>query len=142
MSIKGLNAVFQTSQTLEKKGVWIELGDINEDGKVTKFLIARAGGSNTEFEKAMEKVTKKHLIAYRAKALSPSQMRELTIPLYAKYVVMGWENVMCDDQYIDYTPENCERLFRQFGDFFDFIAKEAGEFDLFRQANLEAVQGN
>jgi hypothetical protein len=141
--LKGLNAAFQTSSDLEKKGVWLDLGELNgKEGEVTKILLARSGGMNVEFQRAMEKITRKNLTRYKAKAISTQEMTDMTIPIYAKHVVLDWENVMFNGEYLPYTPENCEIIFRELPDFFDLIAKEAGDFDLFKQANLEVARGN
>ena len=52
-----LYKLFKTDEKLETDGVWLEYGQ-TEEGKPIRIKIARAGGRNVAFAKALEKATR------------------------------------------------------------------------------------
>lgn len=138
-----LNKLFETNKNLEVKGIWLELGNINDDPeKPAEILIARSGGKNTEYDKEVERIGRKNQTAIRVKAINNVQIKNLLKPVYAKHVVKGWKNIKFNDQFVEYSPEVCEQIFNDLPDFYDFIIEQSNDHNLFRQANLDAALGN
>ena len=52
-----LYKLFKTNENLETDGIWLEYGQ-TADGKPIRIKIARAGGHNVAFSKALEKATR------------------------------------------------------------------------------------
>lgn len=79
---------FATDKTLEKTGVWLDYGDF-------RILVARAGGSNTKYEKTLEVASRPHRRGLATGTISVKILRAVLISVYAKAVVLDW-NVKVD----------------------------------------------
>ena len=73
----------RTNSTLETKGVEIEYGSI-------KVLLARAGGSNKRYMKAMERVAKPLRRAQQTGQLSVEKAQERVRQVFSETVILNW----------------------------------------------------
>lgn len=127
-------AMFETNVDVEKTGVVIDYGPFS-------IRIARAGGSNGKYAKQLEKSTKpfKRIID----KLNVEQERQIWREVYAKSIVISWENVK-DKQgnVIPFNVTNCIRLFTDLPDLLDDLKTQANTMALFMEDITEGDLGN
>lgn len=137
-----LYKLFKTNQNLETDGIFIEYGTTPE-GKPTRIKIARSGGANKAFSKALEKATRPHRKAIQNGLLDNATADRLFKDVFAETVVLGWENVEGPDgSPLPFTRENALKLFDDLPDLFADLREQAGNVALFREEVAEADLGN
>ncbi len=137
-----LYSLFKTDESLETDGILIEYGEAS-NGEPIRFRIARAGGQNTVFTKALEKATRPYRKAIQTGMLDDKTADKLYKGVFAEHVVLGWENVEGPDgKPIEYSKENALTLFKDLPDLFLDLREQAGNVSLFRQEVMEADLGN
>lgn len=157
----GLKQQFKTDETLETKGVVVQYGQ-------TRIRIARAGGANVAYKKALEKEMKPHRRALAANVMSNEQAMPILQSLFAKHVVVDW-NVECpvdgQDQWVrgidpedvgqpaverevlaesllPVTPENILLVFKELPELYADLQDQANSHALFREEENEEAAGN
>jgi hypothetical protein len=137
-----LYSQFKTNANLEIDGIWIEYG-INDKGKPIRIKIARAGGNNKAFTKAMERVTRPYRRAIQSGTLSNEVAEKLYREAFAETVVLGWENVEGPNGVaLMFTKDNAVQLFNDLPDLFVDLRDQASQAALFREEVMEADLGN
>jgi hypothetical protein len=157
----GLYDKMKTSPKLESEGIWLQIDD-------TRIRLARAGGKNTKFITAAEKIAREHKRSLDL--MGEEQGRKLFSKLYAEIIVLDWLTKAKDgdlDEDADQAAEdlaedkrwkrgipgpdgevrefNVENILKTFDDLPDLlkIVKETAEdAALFRQSLLKDVEGN
>lgn len=134
-----LHKNFATNKDLEKTGITIQYEDPDEsDVPPVKIRIARAGGSNIAYDKAMDKKTRPLRRAIAANSISLHEIRRLSREVFAETVVLGWENVFDEEgEEIPFNVKNCIELFTKYPDLFTDIQQQADTAQLFRGQELE-----
>lgn len=137
-----LYKLFKTDENLETDGIFIEYGE-TDDGKPVRIRIARAGGKNTAFTKALEKATRPHRKAIQSGSMDNATADRLYRDVFADTVVLGWENVTGPDgKPLEFNKENVLKLFQDLPDLFQDLREQAANAALFREAVLEEDLGN
>jgi len=80
----GLKRSFKTDNILEVKGIIIEHDDV-------RIRVARAGGANKAFTKALANATRPHQRAVKVGAMSEKKSNEILMKVYANTIVLAWE---------------------------------------------------
>lgn len=145
MSSNPLYTNYKTDKTLEIQGIFFEAGELDEGGvkKPIRFKIARAGGANSNFTKAMERETKPYKRAIQTKTLSNDQANVLYQRAFVSSVLLGWENVRdANNQDLPFTFDNAMSLFNDLPDLFNDLREAASDASLFREDELEHDLGN
>lgn len=134
-----LHKNFATNKNLEREGITVEYFDPEEvDEKPVRIKIARAGGSNVAYDKELDKATKAIRRQIGAGQVSLAKIRTITRDVFAKTVVLGWENVKDENGVaIPFTPEAALKLFTDLPDLFDDLQEQASNAGLFRAGQLE-----
>ena len=143
MSMYGL---FKTSVDLESGGVIIDYGSF-------RVTIARAGGYNKRFAKALEAITKPYRRAMQTETMDNDIAIELLYKVYADTVIIKWETKVDDEWKIgieqpddeDLLPVNAENIiktFTQLPDLFLDIREQSNRIAIFREEILENDSGN
>lgn len=123
---------FKTDSRVENEGIWIDFG---ESGRIR---IARAGGSNGPFVRAMERVHREYRKQIQLDVLDAKKSVDLLVQVYADTVVLGWEGVTGEDgKPLPFNRENCAKLLRDLPDLFRELQEHAGSMALFRESILE-----
>lgn len=134
---KSIYDKFSTDKKLEQEGVTLDYGDGME------IRIARAGGSNVKFEKALQAKSRKYGLQVKHDLLDPDQMRELMREVLAETVVLGWSGVTDrEGNTLSFSKENCVQLFKDLPDLFDDVLEQSRKAALFKTSILEAESGN
>ncbi len=153
----GLKNQFASDKTLESKGIIIDYGD-------ARIRIARAGGANKKFAKALDRKTKPFRRAIQAGVLDNDRSNKLLMEVYAKTVVLDWETNTGTDSdpvwtngidpedagvdpveeggLIQVNEENILKVFLNLPDLFFDLQQQAQAGTLFRAELDEAAAGN
>lgn len=158
----GLYDKMKTSPKLETEGIWLEIDD-------TRIRLARAGGKNTKFIAAAEKLAREHKRSLDL--MGEEQGRKLFSKIYAEIIVLDWlarrpDGDLDEDglQFPENAPEetsrwtrgisgpggevlekNVENILKTFEDLPDLLrlVKETAEdASLFRQSLIKDIEGN
>lgn len=133
---------FKTDEALETDGIWIEYG-VTDTGQPIRIKIARAGGRNTAFSKALERATRPYRKAIQTGTLDNKTADNLYKDVFAETVVLDWINVEDQDgQPMDFKKENVVKLFNDLPDLFNDLREQAANVALFREEVLEGALGN
>lgn len=137
-----LYAQYKTDPELEKSGLWLEYGP-NSKGNEQRIRIARAGGANTQFQKRVEALTKPYRRQIQTEIIGNDMVTKLLRQAYAETVVLGWENIEGPDgEEMQFSVENCVKLFTDLPDLFTDVQEQAQRAALFRAELREADAGN
>jgi hypothetical protein len=127
---------FKADPSMEQEGIWLDYGDF-------KIRIARAGGSNVNYAKALEKQAELNKTAIRTNTIKSAQSRALMIKVYATSVLLDWEDVQDENgQTLPFTADNAEKVLTDCPDLFDDIRAQAASLALFRRELLEEAAKN
>lgn len=137
------------------KGVTIEFDSC-------KVTLARAGGSNLKYQRALLAKTRPYRAAIDAGTAAPEVLNDILIEVYAETVVIGW-GTKVGDQYLvgiepppvkgtkleldsngllPFTPKNVAFVLKQLPDFFAYIQGEAQKIANFRAEEAEVAAKN
>jgi len=134
-----MNSIYnalKTDPAAEQDGIVLDFGDFT-------VTVARAGGENEKFKKALRRRMDKHKRAIQFESLPEEVANRILAECYAEAVVLGWEGV-CDEQgnEIPYSPEACMKLLQELPEFFATIREEASKISNFLVAKRKATAGN
>ena len=157
----GLYDKMKTSPKLESEGIWLQIDD-------TRIRLARAGGKNTKFITAAEKIAREHKRSLDL--MGEEQGRKLFSKLYAEIIVLDWltkakdgtldedadaaaEDLPEDKRWKrgisgpdgsirDFNVENILKTFDDLPDLLKIVKETAEDAALFRQSLLKDVEGN
>lgn len=133
---------FKADGNLERDGILLQYGE-NSAGQPICIRIARAGGANTEFTKAMEAATKPYRRQIQTETMPLVQVQKLMHKVYAQSVVIGWENVEDEEgKPMQFSVDNCIKLFQDLPDLFLDLQEQAQRAVLFRAEIRDADAGN
>lgn len=132
----GLWKSFKTDPELEQRGVWLDYGDF-------RVRIARAGGTNKGYMKAVEAKTAQLRRAIQHGVIDITRTNAILREVYAEHVVLAWETKR-DGHWVsgieDYsegqsllpvTAENLNFIFKELPDIFSDIQEQATQLGLF-----------
>lgn len=127
----------QTSADLEKKGV--EFEPFPGEGV---FILARAGGSNDRWKKALEKKTRP-LRGRQGAKLDDDQMRAITLEIFIETVLLGWSEVKDrDEKELKYTKNNAKVLFEDLPELFEILMESANNSSFYLREIQQAQAKN
>jgi len=140
---------FAVDTDLEQKGVVIDY----EEFRVT---IARAGGSNKRYQKALEKFSRPFQRAMQTETMSNTKAEDLLKQAYAQEVVLNWEVPAAAGKWkkgipnpdggkdLPFNTENVLKVLRddRLGDLWVDLKNQAGKGAIFRASLAEAQAGN
>lgn len=139
---------FGTNEDLEKGGVELDYGTF-------RVRIARAGGANKKFAKAMELKSRPHRRALEAGTMNEDVAMEILYEAYAETIIIGWsvpskdkEDVWVsaiegsDGENITFNSENLVATFKALPELFLAIKDSAEQAATFRSDDLEQEAKN
>lgn len=134
---ESLYDLFGTDKELEKDGIVLNYG------KGGKIKIARAGGANSRFAKALETKMRPYRRQFEAGTMDETVANDLLLEAFAETVVLGWEGVQDrEGNELAFTRENVTKLFKDLPDLFTDVREQAMKFANFRVTQVEADAGN
>lgn len=143
MSIK---SIFGTDPKVERDGAWLDFGEF-------RVRVARAGGANKSYQRALEEESREHRRVIELNALDPELAEDILRRVYARAVVRDWETkrdgemvqgIELEDgaELLPVNPENVLAAFRAFPDLFSTIQADAASIAMFRAGLRESAAGN
>lgn len=140
----GLSKQFETNANLEVNGVPVTVGDANPDGSFVTFILARAGKSNKNYQKALTRAAAPFSRQLRMNIEVP-QLEEAYKAVFCDVVLRGWSNVPKadvtgnkeDSGYIEFNKQNAMALFNRLPELYEFLQEQASSASLFLEANRE-----
>lgn len=152
----------KTSPRLETEGIWLQVDE-------TRIKLARAGGKNTRYIAAAEKIAREHKRALDF--MGEEQGRKLFSKLFAELIVLDWltkdpEGTLDEDgaalpegadpsdgrwkrgisgptgEIIEFKVENVLKTFDDIPDLLRMVKETAEDPSLFRQSILKDIEGN
>lgn len=133
---------FKTDSNTEVNGVVLDYG-VNSQGERIQFTVARAGGGNVRFSKAMEAKVRPYRRQIQNDTLDMSVMQDILKQVYAEAVVIGWKGVENEEgEAVPYSPAAAVKLFSDLPDLFVDIQEQAQKATLYRAAEREADSKN
>lgn len=135
--------LFKTEADLEQHGIDYQLT------KNIKFRLARAGGANSKFTRAIDVKTRG--LRKQIQAISDGKhdqdtldlLEELTQEAFAETVILGWEGVTNEEgEHLDFTKDNAMKLFKDMPDLWSEIRDTAMKMANFQAEALEEDAGN
>lgn len=103
-----------------------------------QITIKRAGSSNAEYTKLLAALLKPHRYKIQNGVADPKVIREVMAEVYAKTVIVGWENVTDRaGKKIAFNVENCKKLLIDLEALFDDIQEQAEKLSNFRKEQNE-----
>jgi len=134
--MSNVSKVFGTNKTLEKEGIMLDYGEF-------AVRVARAGGSNKAFSTLFERLTKPHRRAMETNTMSEETMKDIMYEVYAKTVVLDWAGINDDEgKPVQYSAEECIKLFREAPDFYANLSEAASTFNMFQEEQAEQDEKN
>lgn len=138
----GLYSTFGTNKEMERKGIYLQYGT-NSKGEPIKFLVARQGGSNTAFNRAMEAATKPHRRMIQTDNMDEKTSQGILVKVFSQAVILGWEGVEDENNNpLPFNRENCEKLLTDLPELLKDISVQTNNFSLFRDAVMEEDEKN
>lgn len=124
--MSGPYSVFLTDKALEKEGIVLDYGDF-------KIKVARAGGANAAFQKALASKIRPYKRQLDAGTIPDDVAEKLFLDVYAEAVVLGWEGVTDENgKPLPYSKENAVKLFSDLPDLFRDVQNQAAAISNFR----------
>jgi hypothetical protein len=140
--VDSIYALFQTDKTAEQEGIILNYG------RFGKIRVARAGGSNKKFAKALEMGMRPHRSAGKAgltglEGLDDAVAEDILVRAFAESVVLGWEGVKgLDGKLIPFSKDNVIKLFKDMPDLFADVRDQSAQLAAFRAHLTEVDSGN
>lgn len=133
---------FKTDGDIEKKGIILSYGE-NERGEEIWFRIARAGGANRAYERAVEAKTRPYRRQIQNESADPVVLERVLREVYAETIILAWGGVDTPDgEPLAFSRENAVKLLHDLPDLFRDIREQASKIALFREELLEADSEN
>jgi hypothetical protein len=139
MESKGFNfdKAFGTNKDLEEHGAWDE---IYMDGESLKVKIARK--NNAHYKRMIRsEMTKNKRKLDREDQAAIELFDRIMIRVMAKTILLGWGELLVNDELVEYSVENAELVLRN-EDFRKEVDSISDSFDLYKQEQDEEVKGN
>lgn len=137
-----LYKTFKTDPSLETSGVDLNYG-ANESGEQIIIRIARAGGANKAYEKALANKIRPIKRQIQTGTVAEATLKEIMREVYAETVILGWEGVEDENgDPLPFTSENAKKLFVDLPDLFSDIQGQAQEIAIFRTDVMDETVKN
>lgn len=135
---------FQTSKDMERDGIWLDYGLLDEDvTKPIRIKVARSGGSNQNFAKALETKTKPHRRSIQTETIDTKIVEKLLMETFVDSVILDWTNVSDKDgNVLPFTRENVILVMTDLPDLFADIREQSAKAVLYRQEILDVDAKN
>jgi len=136
---------FSTDKKLEQEGIKIDYG-------TTRITIARAGGSNKQYELALTRKTKPYRRAMSNGSLPNEVAAKILLETYVDTIILGWEELVeekwkfgimdADGKLLPFNEKNVTKALQDLPDLFADLQAQASNMSLFLEEVREEVVKN
>lgn len=128
----GLYTQYKTDSALETGGVWFEIMD------GVKFLIARAGGSNRKYRRALDNRSKPYRHQIRKETIDAEKLRELAMLAFVDACLLDWDGVTDgNDEPMEFSRGNVLKVFNELPEVYDTLFDAASTAGAYREQEIE-----
>ncbi len=132
-----LQQLYATDESKEAEGFWHEITD------TISIRMARAGGMNSRFAKALEQKIRPHRRKIENEDMDITLANTIMREVFAETVVMDWKGVNDDEgKPLPCTKENVLNILTELPDLFAELREVAGRQANFRATTAEEDLGN
>ena len=133
--------LYETDLAKETEGFWHTVN------KKIKVKLARAGGANLSFTKAMEEKTREHRKrggAFEGSNVDVELATDLMKQAFAETIILDWKGFTDrkTDNTVAYTPKAAYEMMVALPDLFNELRDAAGEAANYRIEDIQADVGN
>lgn len=139
-----LEAMFASNPSAESKGKWIWFGGEESDPDAFGFLIARAGGANSKYERKLFEESRPVQKLVQIERNKPSEttlkkLREITKKVFIETCLLDWKNIKTSSHPdgIPFSKQAAADLFEQFPELYDELVSQAQSSTTFRETDVE-----
>jgi len=138
---------FKTDAQTEKDGIWLDYGEF-------MVRVSRAGGSNKDFQKTIEKMARPYRRAIATESLPREKSNEIMMAAYAAAVVRDWK-VKDEDgnwshgienpdggELLEVNADNVLATFKLLPELYADVQEQASSWALFKANLREEASGN
>lgn len=136
---------FKTDETLETSGIEIDYGDF-------VVTLARAGGANRRYGKALEAKTKPYRRAIQTETMNSKVADTILREVFASTIVLNWQTRVDgelktgiegpDGDLLPFNVANVTATLKNLPDLYSDLQAQANKSALFRASLLEGDAGN
>jgi len=128
---------FSSNKDLEENGAWDE---ITMDGQTLEVKVARK--NNPHYKKMLRSSMTRHKRKLeRENDAAVDLFEKIMIKVMAKTILLGWKDLIVNDENMEYTVENAEFVLAN-EDFRKEIDVLSEDFELFKQKESEEIRKN
>lgn len=128
--------MYKTDKSAEEKGVWVDEGP-------SRFKLARMGGANTRYQKALTAAMKPHMREMQLGLLDESVAEPIMRKVFIETVLLDWDNVDGEDDLpMTFSRDNATKLFDDLPDLYTRLREQAGSYANYRAAALQEAAKN
>lgn len=134
-----LHKAFKTDTNKESEGVEIVLTEAeNKDGTFPTFVVARTGGANKRYTKAIEVATRPFRRQIELGTMQNDKAETIYREVYIETVLKSWKNVKDENENdIPFNKENARKLLTELPELYERLQAESKDIANFRDAALE-----
>lgn len=133
---------YATDSAKEANGVTVPFGT-NDDGTEISFVIARLGGGNKAYAKALEAAQKPYRRQIQLKTMDTELHEKIFRDVFAATIIKGWSNVRdADEKEISFTSKNAAILLEKLPNLYDELFAQSQNLELFRSDTVEEDEKN
>lgn len=144
-----LRKTFGTDKSKETEGVKVEYAP-NKDGSVPTFIIARMGGANKRYAKALDVAVRPYRAMLQANRLDAEIADSVFKDVFINTCLLGWENVLAadmtgneaDEGFAQFTPAGAKQLFTNLPDLYQDLQAKAQAGSTFNEELAEESAKN
>lgn len=140
--VRTIYDVYGSDASAEVNGVWREYGP-NSKGNPFRIKVARAGGDNIAYVRALEKHTAPYKNKIKSKQLTAEENRTIMSKVYAEAICKDWEGAENrQGKDVPFSREQVERTLYELPNLANLVIEDANEPSIFQAADTEVISGN
>ena len=129
--------MFATDEQKEQEGI------VHEITPEISFTLARAGGFNKRFSKALEKKTRPYRRQIQEDTMDVDLANKLFVEAFAETVLLGWKGVTdTEGKPVKFNAKNAVKLLTDLPDLANELREVATKASSFRNAEIKDDVGN
>jgi hypothetical protein len=135
---------YKTDSEKEANGVKIVFDDVeNANGTNPFFILARSGGSNKAYAKALEAKTKQYRRGGQIENVKNEILEKIFMEVFIETILKGWGNQFDEnDIEIYFSKLQAEKLLTDLPDVYERLQTESKQAANYRLQGLEKEAGN
>lgn len=132
---------YKTSGSAEQTGVWVPLAG-------ARFKLARMGGSNVKFQRALSAATRPHLREIQLGMADEKALEEIMLKVFIDTILLDWDGVEDPDSLdeppasLPFNKDNAKRILSDLPDLYNQLREQAQSFANFLASSVEVAAKN